>query len=237
MKTKIKEFFKKKDVQKQIVTWTVFFTLLASYVIFTYNLIVNTFDKEINFFLFSVAIGMGLMIISMMITKIIYRAKRKTKQSFDKLINLTYSNLLKTIYTAKTTKELTGIRDIVHNLHYRRQMSTNSCTKLYQEISIREKELFPDFQIWIQEVLKVAEERHIHASKIIDSVWNDALFDMWKEKYSPYEAMDIIQIEDQPWNTEENYHSCNHPMEYRFIDRDGRQRCSSCHKVINIDKI
>ena len=28
------------------------------------------------------------------------------------------------------------------------------------------------------------------------------------------------------------YHSCNHPDKYRFTDREGFQRCSSCHGYI-----
>lgn len=32
--------------------------------------------------------------------------------------------------------------------------------------------------------------------------------------------------------TDKEYSSCTHPEKYRFIDRDGNLRCSSCHKVI-----
>ncbi len=111
MKKKIVKFFKDEKVQKEIVTWTVFIILVLFYSYFFGKITENLFHKRVNAFLFGVAFGMGLMIISIMITEIIYRVKRKKQKSFDKL-------------------------------------------------------------------------------------------------------------------------PCKHPMKYRFIDRDGKQRCSSCHKVI-----
>lgn len=113
MKMKIVEFFKDKKVQKEIVTGTVFFILLFFFTLLFGEIILNSLHKRLNAFFLGFAIGMGLMTISIMITELIYRIKRKNNAKYP-----------------------------------------------------------------------------------------------------------------------EKYHSCNHPKRYRFIDIDGRERCSDCHKLI-----
>lgn len=81
MKTKIKEFFKDKYVQKQIVTWIVFLVFVFIYAFFFGDIIKNSFHKKSNAFLFGFFMGMGMMVVSMIITEIIYRSKKKKPQS------------------------------------------------------------------------------------------------------------------------------------------------------------